>query len=139
MKKMLIIYYSWSNGNTERIAKQLQKETGADLEKIDTILPYTGSYDEVVRQGQDEIRQGFQPEIQPLAAEIGDYDVIAIGIPTWWYTMAPGSIIVIPANVKHWHGAKADSWFSHIACEIPGEECSTEWCEAVTDEEYHRL
>lgn len=85
MKKMLIIYYSWSNGNTERIAKQLQKETGADLEKIDTVLPYTGSYDEVVRQGQDEIRQGFQPEIQPLAAEIGDYDVIAIGTPKMQY------------------------------------------------------
>lgn len=54
-------------------------------------------------------------------------------------SLAPGSVIVIPANVKHWHGAKADSWFSHIACEIPGEACSTEWCEAVTDEEYHRL
>ena len=54
-------------------------------------------------------------------------------------SLDPGSIIVIPANVKHWHGAKADSWFSHIACELPGEECSTEWCEAVTDEEYHRL
>lgn len=54
-------------------------------------------------------------------------------------SLAPGSIIVIPANVKHWHGAKKDSWFSHIACEIPGEECSTEWCEAVTDEEYYRI
>lgn len=54
-------------------------------------------------------------------------------------SLVPGSVIVIPANVKHWHGAKADSWFSHIACEIPGEECGTEWCEAVTDKEYHRL
>lgn len=50
MKKMLVVYYSWSNGNTERIAKQLAEKTGADL----------------------------------LA-----YDVIAIGTPTWWYTMAP--------------------------------------------------
>lgn len=102
MKKMLIIYYSWSNGNTERIAKQLQKETGADLEKIDTVLPYTGSYDEVVRQGQDEISQGFQPEIQPLAAEIGDYDVIAIGTPTWWYTMAPAVLTFL--NNQDWNG-----------------------------------
>ena len=44
-----------------------------------------------------------------------------------------------PANVKHWHGAKADSWFSHIAVEVPGEDCSNEWCEPVTDEEYAKL
>lgn len=50
-----------------------------------------------------------------------------------------GDIVVIPANVKHWHGAKANSWFSHIAVEIPGEESSNEWCEPVTDEEYKKL
>ena len=53
--------------------------------------------------------------------------------------LRPGSVIVIPANVKHWHGAKKDEWFSHIAIEVPGEECSTEWCEPVSDEEYNRL
>ena len=51
----------------------------------------------------------------------------------------PGTVITIPANVKHWHGAKADSWFSHIAVEVPGEDCSNEWCEPVTDEEYAKL
>lgn len=51
----------------------------------------------------------------------------------------PGTVIVIPANVKHWHGAKKDSWFSHIAIEVPGENTSTEWCEAVTNEEYDNL
>lgn len=50
-----------------------------------------------------------------------------------------GSVIMIPANVKHWHGAKADSWFSHIALEVPGEECKNEWCEPVSDEEYSKL
>ncbi len=50
-----------------------------------------------------------------------------------------GSVIMIPAGVKHWHGAKKDSWFSHIAFEVPGEGCSTEWCEAVSDEEYSNL
>lgn len=53
--------------------------------------------------------------------------------------LSPGSVIVIPANVKHWHGAQQDSWFSHIAIEVPGENGSTEWCEAVTDEEYGKL
>ncbi len=50
-----------------------------------------------------------------------------------------GDIVVIPANVKHWHGAKKDSWFSHIAVEIPGENTSNEWCEPVEDEEYDKL
>lgn len=54
-------------------------------------------------------------------------------------SLKPGDIVVIPANVKHWHGAKKDSWFSHIAVEIPGENTSNEWCEPVTDDEYNKL
>lgn len=50
-----------------------------------------------------------------------------------------GDVVVIPPNVKHWHGAKADEWFSHIAVEVPGENTSNEWCEPVTDEEYNNL
>ncbi len=50
-----------------------------------------------------------------------------------------GDIVVIPPNVKHWHGAKADSWFSHIAVEVPGENTSNKWSEPVTDEEYSKL
>lgn len=51
-------------------------------------------------------------------------------------SLMPGTVITIPANVKHWHGAKADTWFAHIAMAIPGEETSTEWLEPVSDEEY---
>ena len=51
----------------------------------------------------------------------------------------PGDIVNIPANVKHWHGAATDSWFSHLAVEIEGEDGSTEWCEAVSDEDYNKL
>ncbi len=50
-----------------------------------------------------------------------------------------GDIVTIPANVKHWHGATADSWFSHLAVEVPGENTSNEWCEPVSDEEYKDL
>ena len=53
--------------------------------------------------------------------------------------MTPGKVINIPANVKHWHGAAPDSWFSHLALEIPGEESSNEWLEAVTDDEYGKM
>lgn len=54
-------------------------------------------------------------------------------------SLVPGTVIVIPEGVKHWHGAKKDSWFSHIAVEMPGEECSSEWCEQVSDKEYNAL
>ena len=50
-----------------------------------------------------------------------------------------GDIVHIPAGIKHWHGALADSWFQHLAVEVPGENCGTEWCEPVSDEEYDKL
>ena len=54
-------------------------------------------------------------------------------------SLEPGTVIVIPANVKHWHGGKKDSWFSHIALEVPGENTSNEWLEEVSDKEYNKL
>ena len=50
-----------------------------------------------------------------------------------------GAVVCIPAGVKHWHGAKKDSWFAHIAFDVPGEDASNEWLEPVTDEEYNSL
>ena len=54
-------------------------------------------------------------------------------------SLEPGKVITIPANVKHWHGAKKGSWFSHIAVEVPGENTSNEWCEPVADNIYNNL
>ena len=54
-------------------------------------------------------------------------------------SLAPGAVVYIPAGVKHWHGAKKDSWFAHIAFDVPGEDASNEWLEPVTDEEYNSL
>lgn len=51
----------------------------------------------------------------------------------------PGDVVNIPAGVKHWHGAAPDSWFAHLAVEVPGEETSNEWLEPVSDEEYGKL
>jgi quercetin dioxygenase-like cupin family protein len=54
-------------------------------------------------------------------------------------SLTPGMVITIPAGMKHWHGAKADSWFAHIAVEVPGEETKTQWCEPVDDGTYNAL
>ena len=51
----------------------------------------------------------------------------------------PGDVVNIPAEVKHWHGAAKDTWFQHLAVEVPGEETGTEWCEPVGNEEYNIL
>ncbi len=51
----------------------------------------------------------------------------------------PGDVINIMPGVKHWHGAAPDSWFSHLAVEVPGENCRNQWCEPVSEEEYQKL
>lgn len=81
------------------------------------------------------------------AAKSGGGQILICTAGEGWYveegkapiSLVPGSIITIPANVKHWHGAKKDKWFSHIAIEVPGGKVKTEWCEKVSDEEYDKL
>ena len=88
-KKMLVVYYSWSNGNTEKIAEQLVEACGADLAQIETAVPYPDDYEETVDQGKREVDTGYQPDIEALEFDPAAYDVVAVGTPTWWYTMAP--------------------------------------------------
>lgn len=54
-------------------------------------------------------------------------------------SLEPGMVITIPTGVKHWHGAKSDSWFSHLSFNVPGEGINNEWCEPVSDEDYNKL
>lgn len=80
-------------------------------------------------------------------AKTGGGQVLICTAGEGWYqeegkeavSLVPGTVITIPAGVKHWHGAKEDSWFSHIAVDIPGEEASSEWCGPVSDEDYEKL
>ena len=51
----------------------------------------------------------------------------------------PGAVVNLPAGVKHWPGAAPDSWFAHLAVEVPGEETSNEWLEPVSDADYGKL
>lgn len=51
----------------------------------------------------------------------------------------PGDVVNIPPEVKHWHGAAKDSWFAHLAVEVPAEGASNEWLEAVNEEDYEKL
>jgi quercetin dioxygenase-like cupin family protein len=80
------------------------------------------------------------------AAEGGGQILICVAGSGWYReegkaaaSLDEGTVIVIPANTKHWHGAKKDSWFSHIAVEVPGKDTQTEWREPVSDAEYDGL
>ena len=83
--------------------------------------------------------------IHPAAAGGGQLLICVHG--RGWYQewgkepreLHPGDVVNIPANVKHWHGAARDSWFQHIAQEIPGTDTKTEWCEAVDEGAYNSL
>lgn len=80
-------------------------------------------------------------------ASTGGGQILLATAGSGWYqaegeaavSLTPGSFVVIPAGQKHWHGAKADSWFTHIAIEVPGTNTSTEWFDAVDDEHYNNL
>ena len=76
----------------------------------------------------------------------GGQMLICIGGSGWYQEwgkepvrMTPGTVINIPPEVKHWHGAAKNSWFAHLAFEIEGTDTSNEWCEPVSDEEYDKL
>lgn len=80
------------------------------------------------------------------ATERGGQILICVSGKGWYQAwgedpilLEPGSVVTIPAGVKHWHGATEDSWFSHIAVNVPGENVWNEWLEPVEDEYYYAL
>ena len=106
-KRVLIAYFSYSPGNTKRIAEFLRSRLGeqtADIVRIETVKPYSSDYDAVVGQGQREVNSGFEPEIKPLSANPADYDVIVVGTPTWWYKPAPAVMTFL--HSQSWKGKK---------------------------------
>jgi flavodoxin len=86
-KEILIAYYSW-HGNTKKIAELIHHETGGTLFEIETVQKYSADYENVVAQAKDEIRTGFRPKLKAMPKN-ASFDVIFMGSPIWWYTMAP--------------------------------------------------
>ena len=163
------MYTGWPKGwAVFRLAKEIWNEKVAELSEKDkyqnTIFfpiggenPYgkyfTGkSYLEQISGNQFPVfNVTFEPSCRNNwhihnAKSGGGQLLICIGGQGWYQEegkdaveMKAGTVINIPAGVKHWHGAAKDNWFSHLAIEIPGEETSTQWCEKVSDEEYGEL
>ena len=87
--KALVVYYSVTNGNTEKLAKQAAEALNAELCRIETAVPYTGTREEMTVTARDQIYAGELPELKPLTVSLADFDTVVIGTPTWWYTAAP--------------------------------------------------
>lgn len=87
-KKILIAVFSYT-GNTRQAAETIRRNTGGTLVEIEPETPYSKDYQAVVKQGREEVNSGFLPKLKTKVANIRDYDVIFVGSPIWWYTIAP--------------------------------------------------
>ena len=102
---------------------------------------------EQVAIGNDTFEPGCRNHWHVHRAESGGGQILLVTGGRGWYqeegrparALKAGDVVNIPANVKHWHGAAADSWFAHLAVEVPAVNGSNEWCEPVGDEEYAAL
>jgi flavodoxin len=87
-KKALVVYYSWS-GNTQEMANQIKNATKADIFQIVPATPYPVDYKECTEQAKKEINSNYKPTLKSKPNSIDSYDVIFVGSPNWWSTIAP--------------------------------------------------
>ena len=128
--KILVLYYSQTS-NTRTVATQIADKLGADLEEVLPVTPYDGDFQATIGRSRKEFDEGVLPEIQPLAKNIADYDVIFLGFPVWFGTCANpiGTVLAEPG----WAGKKVvpfctfgsggiDSASRDIAAKLPESE-----------------
>ena len=86
--KVLVVYYSQTS-NTKAVATEIATRLNADLEEIVPVELYDGDFQATIERGKKELDEGVHPEIQPIAANVADYDIVFIGYPIWFGTYAP--------------------------------------------------
>lgn len=86
--KVLVLYYSQTS-NTKTVAQEIATRLGADIEEIVAVNPYDGDFQATIERCMQEREQGVTTAIEPLVADIAQYDVIFIGYPVWFGTYAP--------------------------------------------------
>lgn len=88
-KKVLIAYYSLRNGNTRVVAEQIKNNVGGDIFRIETVQTYPAEYRAVTEQAKKELESGFRPPLKTQIPDFDQYDIVYIGSPNWWGTIAP--------------------------------------------------
>lgn len=87
-KKILVAYFSHS-GNTKAVAEQISKATGGDIFRIETVTAYPHEYNKLVDLVKREVESNYKPAIKDSKSDTGTYDIIFVGSPNWWGTIAP--------------------------------------------------
>ncbi len=98
MGKTAIIYYTWSWGNTERVAAYIANALDAYLFQIDTVEPYPRVEDLVVVRAKEEVFGKLTPTIKPIDIDLAQYETIILGCPVWWLSMAPAMRTFLTEN-----------------------------------------
>ena len=96
-KKVLVAYYSHS-GNTREVARQIAGVSGGELFEIVPVTPYPSDYRTVVDQAKKECGEGFKPQLAGALPDVSKYDVVFVGTPNWWGTMAPPVLSFLSAR-----------------------------------------
>lgn len=86
-KKILVVSYS-RTGNTREVANQIHRLVGGDLVAIETVTPYPSDYRETTRQAKQELESGYRPPIRTKVPDLASYDLVFVGSPNWWGTIA---------------------------------------------------
>lgn len=87
-QKVLVLYYSQTS-NTKAVAEEIATRLGADIEEIVPVIPYDGDFKATIERCVQDREQGGLPEIQPIAADLAQYDIVFVGYPVWFGTYAP--------------------------------------------------
>ena len=86
--KKLIVYFTYTN-NTKKIAEKIKAKLNCDILEIKPVKPYDSDYDTVVRLEQNNETAKKTPDIEKINVDLSKYDEVILGIPVWWYTIAP--------------------------------------------------
>lgn len=108
--KTLIVYFS-QTGNTDYIARELQKKTGADIFRIETAIPYPAGYQAMTDAVKKERETGNLPALKGLPEKIASYDLILVGSPVWWYTISTPVMSML--NQIDFSGRKTAAFCTH--------------------------
>ena len=92
--KVLVLYYSQTD-HTRTVAQEIQKALGADMEEVICVNPYDGTYQETINRAGEERAKGILPELEPIKANLSQYDIIFLGYPVWYGTIAPPMLKVL--------------------------------------------
>ncbi|MEF9987234.1 MAG: flavodoxin [Bacteroidales bacterium] len=91
-KKILIAYYSLRNGNARIVAEQIKSDIGGDIFRIETVNAYPKEYRDVITQSKKEFETGYKPALKRMVKNIEQYDIVIIGSPCWFGTIAPAVV-----------------------------------------------